>query len=236
MSSAPPSKPHCDLSSFRAHLAYFSAEDGSFDELIALRNDVRRISKRADLFREGDPWDELYILRKGWAFSYRYASNSSRQIFSFFLPGDPINIASLRMDRAPISVQSLTDVAVCVFSRTELDAYVHDNIRRTHHLEHYWLQTALTLKDSVMDLGRRTSTQRIARLILSFEQRLRERNLARNGIMDFPLRYRHIGDTLGLTPVHVNRVISLLRERGIIELRHRTLTILRMGELVAMAR
>jgi CRP-like cAMP-binding protein len=92
------------------------------------------------------------------------------------------------------------------------------------------------MENSVLDLGRRTSTQRIAGFILGLEQRLRERGLASEGTFEFPLRYRHIADILGLTPVHVNRIISSLREQGVIELEHRTLSVRRLADLTAIAR
>lgn len=228
--------PDCDHCPFRTHLSYFGGTDGSANEIAALRKDVRTVAKRTDLYREGDLWDHLYILNKGWAFSYRVTNEGRRQIFNVFLPGDPVNVAALRQDRAPTTVQALTDLVVCVFNRNELDAYIHEDIHRTHQLEHYWLQALWAMKNSVLDLGRRTSSQRIAGFILGLEQRLRERSLAIEGTFEFPLRYRHVADVLGLTPVHVNRVISSLREQGIIELQHRTLSIRRLADLTALAR
>jgi CRP/FNR family transcriptional regulator, anaerobic regulatory protein len=115
--------------------------------------------------------------------------DNRRQIFNILVPGDAINMASLRMERAPISVEALTDIVVCVFSRWALEDYVHGDIRRIHQLERYWLNAIASMKERVLDLGRRSSTQRIARLILNLEERLRERNLAKDGIFEFPLRY-----------------------------------------------
>ena len=213
-----------------------SAARAGANELIALRKDARTVAKKTDLYREGDPWEHFYILNKGWAFSYRVTNEGHRQIFNVYLPGDPINVASVRQDSAPTSVQALTDLVVCIFDRKEMDAFIHSDIHRTRHLEHYWLQSLWAMENSVLDLGRRTSTQRIAGFILGLEQRLRERGLASEGTFEFPLRYRHIADILGLTPVHVNRIISSLREQGVIELEHRTLSVRRLADLTAIAR
>lgn len=85
-----------------------------------------------------------------------------------------------------------------------------------------------------MGLGHRTAKQRTARLILSLDRRLRERGLIANGSIEFPLRYQHVADALGLTPVYANRIISALRAQGVIDLRNRPLSIRRSDELAAI--
>ncbi|MFO0997417.1 MAG: Crp/Fnr family transcriptional regulator [Alphaproteobacteria bacterium] len=204
------------------------------DRLIALRQHTRAFLKKGMLFRQGDSWDGLYILHSGWAFNYRLTGEGRRQIFHIFLPGDVVNLSALRLERAPDTVQALTDVVVCVFPRVEMDSYMHDDIRRTHFLERQWLDAVWSAKESIADLGRRTSAQRIARFILGIERRLRERDFVSDGKFAFPLRYQHIADTLGLTPVHVNRIFTDLRTQGIIDLQGRTLSILRPEALASL--
>ena len=50
-----------------------------------------------------------------------------------------------------------------------------------------------------------------------------------------PLTQEQIGDTVGLTSVHVNRVIRLLRERELIVLDSRTVSILNLPGLRQLA-
>jgi CRP-like cAMP-binding protein len=91
-------------------------------------------------------------------------------------------------------------------------------------------------KKKFIDWATNSSMQRVARLILSLEQRLEERGLAQNGSFHFPLRYRHISDALGMTQVHVNRVMTTLRSEGIIELEKQILHIKQHRELVAASK
>ena len=75
----------------------------------------------------------------------------------------------------------------------------------------------------IVDLGRRTADERIARLILGLAERLSKRDMARGGPteFDFPLRQHHIADATGLTPVHVSKVLSEFRRNGLINISER---------------
>ena len=52
---------------------------------------------------------------------------------------------------------------------------------------------------------------------------------------DFPLTQDQIASCLGLTPVHVNRTLQVLRRRGLIELENKRMTILNLPELQGVA-
>jgi CRP/FNR family transcriptional regulator len=230
------STPHCAVCPHRDHTIYLGGGVSTPAAVMGLRKDVRTIPKRKILYREGDEWDEFYNLYSGWAFSYRITNDGRRQIFDILFPGDAINMSAFRLDRAPFTVQALTDLIVCVFDRQALDVFMHDEIQRMHRVEHYWLNALWSVKSKLMDLGRRSSTQRIARFILGLEDRLRERGRASGGPFEFPLGHTHIADAIGLTPVHVNRIISSFRKQGLIELHSHSLHIKRRSELSALAK
>jgi Crp-like helix-turn-helix domain len=52
---------------------------------------------------------------------------------------------------------------------------------------------------------------------------------------DFPLTQVELGDTLGVSTVHVNRMLQQLREDGLITLKGKTLTILDLERLKEFA-
>ena len=53
--------------------------------------------------------------------------------------------------------------------------------------------------------------------------------------MRLPLTQTELGDTLGLTPVHVNRILKEFRERRLIATEYRTLKLLDIEGLQAIA-
>ena len=59
--------------------------------------------------------------------------------------------------------------------------------------------------------------------------------LADNDSMELPITQTELADTVGLTSVHVNRIVQQLRDQGLIAWRDRKLTVLRPQALRAFA-
>ena len=57
--------------------------------------------------------------------------------------------------------------------------------------------------------------------------------LARDGILEFPVTQAEIADAVGLSTVHVNRVMKSLSREKLISYRNHDITILRWPELQA---
>jgi len=87
----------------------------------------------------------------------------------------------------------------------------------------------------LVDLGRRNAEQRLARLILDLRRRLREKGLSDGTAIPFPLRQQTIADALGLTQVHVSRVMRSLRQSRILQTKAGQINILDMDALMAVA-
>ena len=67
---------------------------------------------------------------------------------------------------------------------------------------------------------------RVAHLLCELFLRYRNVGLVENMTMPFHLTQTHLGDALGLSVVHVNRVMKSLRRDGVIGIASRRLTIL----------
>jgi CRP/FNR family transcriptional regulator len=94
-----------------------------------------------------------------------------------------------------------------------------------------WIEEKDRSDQLIVDLGRRTADERIARLMLNLAERLGRRGMIETAgapaiEMDFPLRQYHIADATGLTPVHVSKVVSKFRRSGLIRIGDRSLTTL----------
>jgi CRP-like cAMP-binding protein len=66
-------------------------------------------------------------------------------------------------------------------------------------------------------------------------ERLATRGLAQGTTMDFPLRQHHVADATGLTPVHVSKLLTDFRRRGLIRISDRSLEIVDDGALRRIA-
>jgi hypothetical protein len=78
------------------------------------------------------------------------------------------------------------------------------------------LQDEGVLRERLIDVGRRDAYSRIAFLIYELLLRLRAVSLIDKPEFEFAATQTDIADALGLTPVHVNRMLQRLREAGLI--------------------
>lgn len=195
----------------------------------------RDFRSKRDIVPEGKPAESLLVLTEGWACRYRLLRDGRRQIITLLLPGDVCNPDVLAWDRADYGVASLTACTVIDASVTALRTM----ILRMPDIAQAWMK--LILADNAMlaehnaCLGRRSAREHLAHLLC--ELFLRLKTVGRADVRNFslPITQEEIGDTLGLTPVHVNRVLQVLRNEGVISFQGHKVTILNRDQLRAEA-
>lgn len=198
---------------------------------IQIQQTSRTVPARRIICREQDLHDAVPIICNGWAASVVMLSDASRQILSFLLPGDLVSTALLFEPRSHCLVEAITDVVYRTFKRSDLKATLFKHPELFDKLSKAWIEEKDRADQLIVDLGRRTADERIARLMLNLAERLSQRGMTRTTEtsaieMEFPLRQHHIADATGLTPVHVSKVLSEFRRGGLIKISDRSLTIL----------
>jgi CRP-like cAMP-binding protein len=71
-------------------------------------------------------------------------------------------------------------------------------------------------REWLLGQGRRNALQRIAHLLCEIDARLRDVGQSSNGYFTLPVTQVELGDMLGLSAVHTNRVLQELRSRKLI--------------------
>jgi CRP-like cAMP-binding protein len=193
------------------------------------------IAARRVIFRQRDLHDVVPFICQGWAASTVTLSDGSRQILLFLLPGDIVSSSLLFAPTAHCSVEAITEVQYRSFKRDDLKALLTREPDLIEKIAKVWNDRKLQAQQLAVDLGRRTADERIARLILNLRDRLAGRGMVQDQTMDFPLRQHHVADATGLTAVHVSKVLSEFRRRGLIEISDRSLTILNPAEFQRIA-
>lgn len=216
---------NCAACMLRAHALYADVADGKIPLLERLRIERSELGPKRILIREGERPAILYTLFDGWAVRFKILPDGQRQILSFLLPGDLIAFQGLRLEPMHFSVQTLTRVQLCAFSAKDLADFFRTDPRLAQNLRNRCFRETIMLDSRVTDLGRRSATERLARLILELDAIQTARGMSDSDTIQFPLRQRDIADALGLTPVHVSRVMMALRSRGLIGLGKDTITI-----------
>ena len=188
----------------------------------------------AELVREGERADRLYLVTGGWACRYSTTRDGGRQISGIAVPGDVANLDSLLLDRIDTGVRALTVLHVVEARRDKLLALAaeHPEIARTYT----WaaLVENAILGRWAMSLGRRSARGKLAHLLCELAVRLDAERGGAAGY-DFPITQEQVADMLGLTPVHVNRTIQQLRQEGLVAMGNRRMSLPQMGRLRQVA-
>jgi CRP-like cAMP-binding protein len=89
------------------------------------------------------------------------------------------------------------------------------SLHRGLKLHHQAFRQAL-LREWLLNIGRRSAMERIAYLMCEIFLRLRRSGLGESNACPFPLTQVDIADAVGLTAVHVNRMLKEMRRLGMI--------------------
>lgn len=207
-------------------------------ELLAKFADAAPISLRAGNEFPGAVagQNRVYRLQNGWACQYAELPEDKRVIVDVYLPGDFIGLDAAFKVRPVKNVLALTSIeAQMADARTLLsDAITSPSTMLFVGwlLAHrQWRADRLLAAVSGCD-----ARGRLATMVLDLHNRLRSRKLITTVTFLLPLTQQHIGEYLGLTEVHVNRVLKALRTERIACLERHCLTILDMPRLVLLTR
>jgi CRP-like cAMP-binding protein len=191
----------------------------SDEERQVLEGAVTRVKEARmdeDLVRDGERPSESTLLLEGFAARYKLLQNGRRQITALHIPGDFIDLHSFLLKKMDHSVVALTRCRVGLVPHTTLR-----EITETHlHLGRLlWLSTLIDAaihREWLVAMGRRPALHQIAHLVCELFLRLQSVGLTQHMSFELPLTQAELGDVLGLSTVHVNRVIQQLRTDGLV--------------------
>ena len=187
--------------------------------LVAAFERRRLLTRRRELAKEGAPVGEAKLILDGWAARVRDLEDGRRQILGFLLPGDLIGRCGQSRPLSVSTVVALTDLVVCPAPSDPLPPPLAEAFAVSQALQKAYLLANVTR------LGRMTAEERLLDLFLELHERLDLCGLAPADGFALPVTQEGLGDAVGLTPVHVNRVLQHLRRRGDITLKGGWLTL-----------
>jgi len=196
---------------------------------------TRIVAARQDLIREGDRPGPVFVMLEGWACRYKMLPEGGRQIVAFMMPGDscPMHIAVLaEMDH---SVQTLTDARVALVERAVFQKLLEKRPEIARAMWSTQLVDEGTLREWIVSMGRRSSLARVAHLMCELYVRARHIGLVHGNEFELPVTQIVLADALGMTPVHINRVLRQLRLTKVMELHEKSLSILDPSKLAEVA-
>jgi CRP-like cAMP-binding protein len=193
----------------------------------ALENEalsIRRFVPGDNLVRQGAPVERIFVIVEGFACRYKLLPDGRRQIIAYMLPGDLCDTRAFSlpfMDHSIAALSSVQAVALTAEAVHRLESLpglaqvlarsslVHQSITRE------WL----------VSIGHRTAFERLSHLLCELFERLHAVGLVHGHACEIPVTQTEIGDTLGLSAVHVNRTLMELRRAGLVSFQSKQLVI-----------
>lgn len=196
-------------------------------EIDAVCRQVRRMSTMpAYEEMQKEAQREVSVLLSGLACHFNLMSNGRRQIAGFIVPGDICDYSFLTGDGAKGHIMTLTTSQIgriAISNLTEL-CDQHPRIMRAV-LRGSSIELAL-VQERVVSLGLRTALERVGHLLCEMYVRMDAVGLVSDSnSYHFPVTQAELGEALGLSTVHVNRTLQVMRKSGVITMRNGTVTI-----------
>ena len=205
---------------------YATIADDVWGMLDALSAEHHTLDIGNDIIREGEKARKIFILEEGWAIRFRMLEDGRRQIVNFMLPGDLFDLQSLADLEADHTVTTITRAKITVF---EIGEFV-DALRNSGEIASaFWwaaVQEESILREQIVRIGRRSAKERIGHLLLELHRRLAGALGKSDETLPLPVTRTELADSLGLTPVHVSRTMTAMRQAELIDERRREVIIL----------
>jgi CRP-like cAMP-binding protein len=223
-----------------SHLAkklnsFVQLSDSEVDCISDLQAVPVHVERGRELVTQGETGHIAYILQAGWGCSFKILRDGGRQIITFPIPGDCVGLRSVLLRTSDHSFCALTDIVV---SPVEIPRMLKVFNEFPHLGEAILWATsrdeAITV-EHLASIGRRTAIERTAHFFLELCERLRLVGLASATEFTCPLSQYDLADALGLSAIHVNRVLRELRELKLLTVQEHKVSIHDRAALKALA-
>jgi len=187
------------------------------------------------IVRRGERLNSSILLLEGLLARYKDLSNGQRQITHIHVPGDFADLHGYTLGYLDHNLITLTPCRIARAPHTGLLAITN---RFPHLTRAFWFSTNLDAsihREWEVSLGRRNAIERAAHLLCEIQSRLLVVGAAEGDSFRLPITQNQFAECLGLTGVHVNRVLRELREAGLADFRGGRVTIHDRPGLEALA-
>lgn len=195
----------------------------------------RRAAAGSDIVPEKAVTNQSILLLGGFSGRYSTLADGGRQITEINVAGDFVDLHSLLMKHMDHGVVALTD---CTYAAAPHSRLIELTERYPHLTRLLWLDTiidAAVHRQWLVAMGRRSGLAHLAHLLCEMFLRLQVIGHVRDRAFELPLTQSVLGDVLGLSTVHVNRLISQLRTEGLVSWSQSQIQILDWDRLAAVA-
>jgi CRP/FNR family transcriptional regulator, anaerobic regulatory protein len=188
------------------------------DRLLARRS---RIKSRTAIYRIGENFHTLYVVRSGSCKTVLIGKAGQYYIAGFHIAGDIIGIDGIGSDVHECQATALEDMEVCPLPFDRIEYLARTSSTFGHNLHRVLAQESGRSHSLMLMLGTMRADKRLAVFLLDLSRRYQARGYSSR---EFVLRMtrEEIGSHLGLKLETVSRLFSRFQHEGVVEVRART--------------
>jgi CRP-like cAMP-binding protein len=209
--------------------------DEDIKAIQALPITVREYPAERNIVSDGQKATECCLIIRGFCARSKTTSEGRRQILSLHIPGEIPDLMSLHLHVMDHDLATLTPCTVGLIN--------HETLRLLHRrqpnlADMFWRDTlidAAMFREWIVNVGQRPAPARLAHVIVELRERLKVIGRIEGNSFEMPLTQEQIGEALGITAVHANRVIKQLRQEGIVAFHRGRVEVLDERKLLELA-
>ena len=200
--------------------------DEDVGEILALPISVKQYAAERAVVSDGQQATECCLIAEGFCVRSKTIADGRRQILSIHIPGEIPDLMSLFLH---VMDHDLVTLTPCTLGFINHETLRKLHFRRPNVAEIFWRDTlidAAMFREWIVNVGQRPAPARLAHVMAELRERLRLIGRAQTNSFEMPLTQEQIGEAIGITAVHANRVIRQLREDGVVDLHRGRVTVL----------
>jgi CRP-like cAMP-binding protein len=211
---------------------FTTLSDAESDAVQECCGDARDFAAHEDVISQGDRTGGVKLLLQGFACRYKVLEDGRRQIVAYFVPGDLCDLRVFILKRMDHSIGAVGASRVATIAPDEVLRLTNCFPNLTRALWWSTLVEEAIAREWIVNVGQRNARERMAHLFCELLFRFRAVGLNEGNSCTLPLTQVELAETLGLSPVHVNRTLQELRRDKLITLEGGTLTIEDLDKLI----
>jgi CRP-like cAMP-binding protein len=201
--------------------AFADVGERDLDHLRTMAHAQLTAAAGTDVIRTGQVFGPVMLVNEGWAIRYRTHSDGRRQIANFILPGDFMCLNATVMEQSDYDITAVTELRYTTFRVEDVVGLIERRPILCAAIFWCTAREEAILLEHLMSLGRRSAYERVAHLLVELWRRLQFLGLADGDSFEMPLTQELIADCLGLTSIHVNRMMRSMQAKRLIVCSHR---------------
>jgi CRP-like cAMP-binding protein len=195
----------------------------------------RRIAPGEELASADRPSKIAYLLHEGWACAYKVLPDGSRHIIDFRLPGDFLGLVGILMGKQEYDVTALSNVVVSEVNTSRLISTFRESPLLAEGILWSLSRDIAIMAEHLVNIGRRDALARTVHLLIELGYRLNQVQGSDPTTYEFPITQKDLAEALGITHVHMNRVLRYLRNQRLLSFNGNTIVLNDMPTLMRIA-